>query len=604
MNKISKFISLLMATAVVSCSATPKVELIEIAAKSGDVTLDIRNALESATSPRVKISLQKGIYSVAPTYAFERYCAVTNHNNGSKKIVFPISGFESVEIEGNGATLLCEGQLFPLLFEDCGEVKVSNLTIDWKTPFLFYGEVMAVDKSKGWIEIKPLSDPRSWSIKGGKISFPNSHGFNFHSLGASLPFDTTTKGVVDGAIDCNFGSDIQLQKLANGNVRIDGKMKKYPPIGSTLNSKGDKALNRYAPAFNFKECQNITLDGITIHHALGMGFLFERSEDIRILNSQIVLPPNSKRVVATTADATHFANCKGNILIDGCRFENMLDDGTNVHGTYLEVTDIVDTHSVNVSLKHYQQLGFNFAQAGDEMWFIMQPSPKRTSANRVKSVRVLNETIMTLTFDNQIPTGLKAGDCVENKTWNPIFTMSNCVIRNHRARGIVVKSPLKTVIKNNTISSMMSGILLRGETHSWFESGAVEDVLIEGNTILNSANCGTKHAALYITPRLGKGFDNTEQYDKNIRFVNNTIDSFNPRIVIADRVDGLLIEGNKIIRNTTAVTPFPNDPLFELINCKNVVIEQNNYTGSKPTEILRSDESSRNSLKMKNNKNL
>ena len=39
--------------------------------------------------------------------------------------------------------------------------------------------------------------------------------------------------------------------------------------------------------------------------------------------------PHTQRVISTTADATHFVNCKGDILIENCRFENMLDDGTN-----------------------------------------------------------------------------------------------------------------------------------------------------------------------------------------------------------------------------------------------------------------------------------
>ncbi len=604
--RLLKLFTAAFATAMMlSCSTSSQrvVDEIRISPKSGDITVELRNALESTNSKCVKIVLQEGEYYVTPEYAFEKYCAVTNHNNGTKKIVFPFEKFESVKIEGNGATIMCDGQLFPFLFENCAEVEVRNLTIDWVRPFLFYGEVTAVNPQEGWREIKPLSEQGSWSVKGNVISFPNSHGFNYTTLGATLPFDAQTKGVVDGALDHNSG-DLRIEKMPNGNLRFHETMKRYPPIGSILNSKGDKKLNRYAPAFNFKECQNITIDNVTVHHALGMGFLFERSEDITILNSNVILPPNSSRVVSTTADATHFANCKGNILIDNCTFENMLDDGTNVHGTYLEVVDILDEYSVNLSLMHFQQLGFKFAEAGDEMWFIQSPSPERRSEGKVSKVRVLNETIMTLTFDSPLPQGLKPGDCIENKRWNPTFTIRNSTIRNNRARGLVVKSPLKTVIEGNTLTTMMSAILLRGETYSWFESGAVEDVLIQNNIIKNSANCGEEHAALYITPRLGASFDNSAIYDRNIRFVNNTIDCFNPRVVIADRVENLLIEGNKIIRNTDATASFPDAPLFELVNCKDVTITGNSYTGATPTNVLQTDVTSRSTLVIKDNNDI
>ena len=112
-------------------------------------------------------------------------------------------------------------------------------------------------------------------------------------------------------------------------------MKKYPPVGSVLSSKGDREHDRYAPAFEVKSSKNITFDGLVVHHALGMGYLFERTEDIKILNCGVYLRKGTERVISSTADATHFANCKGDILIENSRFENMLDDGTNVHGTYV-----------------------------------------------------------------------------------------------------------------------------------------------------------------------------------------------------------------------------------------------------------------------------
>ncbi|MFI3306824.1 MAG: right-handed parallel beta-helix repeat-containing protein, partial [Rikenellaceae bacterium] len=198
---------------------------------------------------------------------------------------------------------------------------------------------------------------------------------------------------------------------------------------------------------------------------------------------------------------------------------------------------------------------------------------------------------------------LKEGDLLENKSWNPRFTMRGCTIQNHRARSVVLKSPLKTVIEDNYFSSMMSGVLLRGESKFWYESGAVEDLLIRGNTFHNAGDCGSIHAALYVTPLLGAAFDSEECYDRNIRFEDNTIESFNPRIVIADRVEGLVVSGNKITMNDEHISPFPTAPLFELINCESAKIVNNSYLGS-PLEIeqeLKADVKSRRNLIFKGN---
>lgn len=209
---------------------------------------------------------------------------------------------------------------------------------------------------------------------------------------------------------------------------------------------------------------------------------------------------------------------------------------------------------------------------------------------------------MDLTFANAIPSDLKTGDVVENKTWNPTFTVRGCTIRNHRARNLILKTPLKTVIENNNLSSMMSAILFRGETFFWFESGAVNDVTIRNNKFKNYADCGKPHAAIYITPRLGKNFDQTECYDKNINIINNEIDGFNPRVVWADRAENLIIKGNRINLNNEEKAPFPDAPVFQLENCKNVTIEDNIHTGLKPAKVLEADKKSRETLKIKGNK--
>ena len=578
-------------------------EIINIPLQDGDATWSIRKAIENAKTDDIKIILQKGTYFCKPDYATEKYCAITNHGNGIKKIIFPIKGFKKVELEGNGATILCHGQLFPFLFEECNNVKISGVTVNWDIPFTFLGEVIAINPKEGWREIKPMREGFSWKLEKNKIMFPNIDGFNYSILGSTLPFDKTTKKVVTGAQDMH-SDPTKVIELPNGNLRIYEKQKYYPPIGSLLSSKGDREKDRYAPAFDFKECQNININNVTVHHALGMAYLFERSEDIKILNSKVVLPPNTNRVISSTADATHFANCKGDILIEGCRFENMLDDGTNVHGTYVEVNKIIDPRTIRVKLKHFEQLGFKFAAPGDEMWFIKYPSPARAETNKVTNVNVLNETYMDLTFEKNIPTDLKIGDIVENKTWNPTFTVRDCTIRNHRARNLILKTPLKTVIEDNNLSSMMSAILFRGETFFWFESGAVNDVTIRNNKFKNYADCGKPHAAIYITPRLGENFDQTECYDKNIQIINNEIDGFNPRAVWADRAENLIIKDNKINLNDEEKAPFPDAPVFQLENCKNIIIEGNTHTGLKPAKVLQADKKSRETLILKGNKNL
>ncbi len=582
------------------CSSLIASEVIKFSPSGEDFTPTLRKALEATNRRDVKLIFEEGEYFFTPEFATQKYCIVTNHGNGLKNIIFPMEGYNSIEIEGNGSKFIFHGQVLPFLFEECANVTVKNLSVDWDIPFLFQAEMVVFDKKEGWRDVRPYTNGFSWSVKGGVLTFPNVDGFAYTKLGSSLAFDKEEKRVANGVKDFS-SSPRWVEEREGGILRIHEPMKVFPPIGTIVNSKGDRNLQRYAPAFEVKESQNITLEGVTVHHALGMAYLFERSSDIKIINSNVMLPEGSDRVVSSTADATHFANCKGDILIEGCRFENMLDDGTNVHGTYVEVSEILSENSLRIKLVHNEQSGFEFAGAGDEVWFIKSPNPNRAEVASVKSVKIVNEIYSDITFDNTLPADLKVGDILENKTWNPTFTMRGCKIRNHRARNVVLKTPLKTVIEDNFFSSQMSAILFRGETYFWYESGAVEDVLIKGNHFKFCAYSGADHAALYITPRLGAGFDQTAAYDRNIRFENNKIENFVSRVVWADRVEGLQIIGNTILHNDSTTPIFPDAPLFDFDNCRNVEITGNRYEGSQ-TNWIEADELSLETLKVKSNK--
>ncbi|MBU2947800.1 right-handed parallel beta-helix repeat-containing protein [Zobellia uliginosa] len=565
-----------------------------------DMTPLVREALKNSTDKNLTLVFEKGTYKFLPDYATQRYSFITNHGNGLKNIIFLLENFDSVTIEGNGSVFIFHGQVAPFQIRNCNQLTVKNLKMDWDIPFLFQGEVLAVDKNEGWRDVKPFTDGFSWELKKDRIFFPNVDGFSFPELGSTLAFNAEHKRVAHGAWD--MGSRPRwVEERPDGVLRFHEHLKQYPPVGSILNSKGDHDHNRYAPAFQITSSKNIHLEDITIHHALGMGFLFERTDNITIHNCGIYVRKGSDRVVSTIADATHFANCKGDILIEDSTFKHMLDDGTNVHGTYVVVNKVLDERTVRVALQHFEQMGFEFAASGDEVWFIQQPSPKRASENVVDHVSIVNDKYSDITFKNELPDNLARGDILENKTWNPTFTMRGCSIKDHRARNIVLKTPLKTIIENNEFSSMMSSIFFRGETYFWFESGAVEDVLIQNNNFEYCAYSGMEHAILNITPRLGKDFDQTEIYDGNIRFINNNIKTFDNRIVWADRVDGLTISGNVIEQTTTASSLHPDGYQFDFKNCINVEVSNNTYKGN-ADKVLKLEGISTEKVKYKRNK--
>ncbi len=592
--------SILFLVSMLTCSVSAT-EIINIKYEDGDMTSIVRNAIGNAKSKDIKLVFEKGIYSFNPEYAIGKFLYITNHGNGFKKIIFNFEGFDSVAVDGQGSEFIFNGALMPFIFEACNKVSIENITIDWDIPFVFQGDVIDVNPAEHYIDLKPYTKGFSWELIDGQIIFPGIDGFEFTKLGSTLPHDKKTKAIAYGALDMDLDPNY-VEKLSNGNLRIHQKnMPYFPAIGTVLNSKGDRENDRYAPAFLTRNSKNVHFENVVVHHALGMAFLFERTENIKILNSGVYIREGSDRVISATADATHFANCKGDVLIENCRIEGMYDDGTNVHGTYVEVIDVLDAKTVRVALKHFEQMGFQFAGTGDEIWFIKSPNPQRAEEGVVNNVQTINEKYSDLTFTDNVPRNLKPGDILENKTWNPVFTMRGNTIKDHRARNIIIKTPYKILIERNNLSSMMSSIMLRGETFFWFESGNVEDVIIRNNHFTRCAYAGSEHAVLNVSPRLGKSFDQTMTYDRNILFENNIIETFDNRVVWADRLDGLIIRGNTIRQTFTDKPLFPDAFMFDMVNCDNIQIINNTYEGNN-TNIIKVDSPSSNNLVIKNNK--
>ena len=280
----------------------------------GDMTPVVKSMIEDVDKKNIRIVLPKGRYEFHPDHAFEKYCYITNHDNGDKKVAFLLEGFESVEIEGNGSELIFHGQIFPFQFENCKQVTVKDLSVDGEIPFLFQGEVVAVNEEEGYRDLKPTTDGFSWRVENGKLYFPDTDGFSYEEPGQTLPWDPVHKRVSHGAWDMTSEPD-RVEELEGGILRFHEKLKNYPPVGSTLNSKGTKGLNRYSPAFHAISSSNVRFENVVVHHAIGMGFLAERTENVTLSGCGVYLPENSNRVVSIIADATHFCNTKKAMVI-------------------------------------------------------------------------------------------------------------------------------------------------------------------------------------------------------------------------------------------------------------------------------------------------
>jgi hypothetical protein len=303
-----------------------------------------------------------------------------------------------------------------------------------------------------------------------------------------------------------------------------------------------------------------------------MGVIAQRSRDILLEKVQVKPSPNSDRVVSTTADATHFANCTGNLSMIDCVFLNQQDDATNIHGIYVRADRKLGNNTILVKLVHPQQYGFDFIIEGQKLELVDRKSLVTYKTLTVKSVNRINSEYTKVEFTEPLPAEFKTADLLAAVEY-PNVLIKNCTMGGNRARGILLGSRGKILIEGNTFHVGGAAILFEGDVRYWFEQAGVRNLEVRNN-LFNNCNYGVwGNALIQVNAGIDENFRVTSRYNKNIVIENNEIRSFDPRILNIFSVDNLIFRNNKVFKSTDYPVQNVNDPPFVVTNSSNVHIE-------------------------------
>jgi hypothetical protein len=539
-----------------------------------------------------KLEFPKGIYHFYPTFAPDMYCAITNNDNGLKRTAFPIIDFDKLEIDGNGSEFIFHGKMIPFIIEGSKNITVKNLSINWDVPFYLQGKVVANNIAEKSFDIE-VSTP--YKVQYGHLymslereisPYEEKYGFRFAmaegydlQVGQNILWDQNTMAPLYNT--GQFGLEqhsITAEEIKKGLIRLKGHSKEVPPVGSVFCSKGEYLSNRMCPAFRLFKSKDLVFNNINVHHAGAMGLIAERCENITLDSFNVVLKEGEGRMVTTTADATHFCNVKGEIIIRNSTFENMLDDATNIHGTYVRVNKIIDDYSVAVETYHPHQNDYLFGEVGDSIRIINNYLNPTTGNLVLKNVERINEKISILTFNESVKGKVEKYFGIENVSWYPTALLENNIVRNNRARSFLISVPRKVVVRNNYFSSQMAALRITGDLGLWNESGPVNNLLIEKNIFENCLYGGNgPQSVIMIDPQYDDMNNLRGKYGKDIIIKNNQFKTFDASILKAISVEGLVFEGNNIEQTNTYAPIFPEIPNLKIINCSQVKIENNTY---------------------------
>lgn len=537
----------------------------------------IQNALKDAKAQGNKVLLfEEGQYDFFPLFASERYCYISNNDEGLKRIAFDLKETNDLTINGQGAEFMFHGFISPFVVEESHNIIFKNFSIDFSRTFHSEGIILGYDDEGMDIEIR---NGFPFNIRGGMLLFTGSGE-------QEGPLTTVSKGVIYGSrhmleydtkkretaymVRDFYFSDINgfpAKKLDGNKVRIQ-----VPGLEGT---KGNTMVfgpnHRKHPGFVLSDSKDVIFKNVTIHHAGGMGIIGQRTHNVSIDSCKVT--PSQGRMISATADATHFVNCTGKIELTNNLFENQKDDATNIHGIYVQVIEQSADDKIVVQLKHPQQYGFDFLKPGMEVEILRGKSMITYDTAIVKHVNKINKEVTEVTFKDNLPDALKIGDALAEIRDYPEILIAGNICRNNRARGMLLNCRGKTVVENNTFHSPGAAILFEGDSFNWFEQGGVRDCVIRNNVFDNCLYGVWGKAIIDVKAGIRENKE-TSRYNRNILIENNIFRIYDDLTLLnAYCVDGLTWRNNTVEKTEAYPVTGKSNKRFVVNYCDNVVID-------------------------------
>ncbi len=542
-----------------------------------DATAAVRAALSACRAlPGSSLVFPRGRYDFWPEHGTVRtYHESNTHNLNPKTCVIVIEDFDALTVDGCGSLFVFHGQVQPVTVERSRGITLRDFRIDWDVPLTAQARV--VDSSERHLDLR-INAESPYQIEGGRLVFVGE-GWQSPWWG-TIEFDPVRRIVAPQTGDDCFGGgwDYVATELEPGIVRLAHRFARVPAKGQVLILRHNP--RKHAGVFLLNS-QNVALSGIALHHTGGLGILAQFCENLSVRNSEVVPNPDKDRLFSGHDDGVHVSNCRGQVTIANCRFAGLMDDPVNVHGTSVRIVETRRPDQVVCQFMHRESTGLEWCHAGDHVGFVRHDTLVTLAVGVIKRFAVRDALQFEVTFEEAIPAGIGVGDALENVTWTPDLRVTGCEFGSCRARGLLVSTPGRVMVEDNTFESSGSAILIDGDANGWYESGGVRNVHIRNNRFLPACLTSSYQfceAIISICPEIPAP-DAEAAYHRSIVIEANEFNPFDYPVLFARSVDGLRFRDNRIRRSHEFAPCHPRKEMWTFEICKNVEVGPNEVGG-------------------------
>jgi len=473
-----------------------------------------------------------------------------------------------ISIVADGVEMICTQTCQAISFDQCRNVSLKGLTIDYDPLPFTEGRITAMAPDKSWVEFAIIDGyPDNVMEERIEIYDPATRELRRETTGWLKEFQRIGPHAY------------RATKPPHYRFRADQDTEQVGDILVTNNRSGEHIGGHAIVSVG---CTNLRLEGVALYASNCFGFLEERCDGSTYLQCKIDRRAPSDdpvkrgfpRMRSLDADAFHSNGAVKGPAIIGCTAKFQGDDCVNIHGNYHMTT------ACNGNRLRVAATGRMTIEAGDPVEFLpfagerpadaactkVEPDGPITDAEIafIKKVSMHPESkerlltgkakFYTVTLDHSVELPMGSAICSGNRVGNG-FVVKDCDFGYNRSRGILIKASRGEVANNKITHGWMAAVLVSPE-YWWLEAASSSDVVIANNTIV-----GCRRAAIEVVAPGGNGKPLPAGAHRNISIVSNTItDSPWPNVRVTS-VDGLLLKENHLTeKEPTDMVPPITEP--------------------------------------------
>lgn len=298
--------------------------------RKNDCTKIINKALKDVddSSPTV-IRFPRGEYHFyASEGKIQTYNLSNSSDKDSRRCAIVLENRNNLIIDGNGSKLIFHNQIQPFTIDNCTNISIRNIAIDWEQPLTAQAKITKVNDE--FIELAIDLKEYPYRLENGKLFFTIDGNVN-KSWKFSTEIDAKIRHIVPQTGEMeplgNEWENYIAEDIIPGVIRLYYPFSRKPKTGNILVLQYAEQNN---PGIFIEDSKNITISNVNIFHAPGVGILAKNSENLDFNNYKSIPNKVNSRYYSSDKGGLYILNGKGEIKINNCEFDGTMNNAITI----------------------------------------------------------------------------------------------------------------------------------------------------------------------------------------------------------------------------------------------------------------------------------